>query len=135
MGTWSDYIRLYVTASKKIKQRFPNVKVGGPAMARLNINRWNRFVGMQTSKCTARLFLVALLSCARPNYRNGQPGKDILNKHGFVKTELHLNEWHCYFGGDFNGDPSQFKFFVETMGGPDAAAGLCTCLPGGKTRR
>ena len=37
--TWSEYIRLYVTASKKIKARFPNIKVGGPAMSCFNVKQ------------------------------------------------------------------------------------------------
>ena len=43
-GTWADYIRLYVTASKKIKQRFPNVKVGGPAISSLNFKLMDEFL-------------------------------------------------------------------------------------------
>ena len=56
--------------------------------------------------------------------------KQVLDAHGFGKTELHLNEWHYYTGGDFNGPPEQFKLFVETMGGPDAAAYLYAVLTG-----
>jgi hypothetical protein len=67
-----------------------------------------------------------------PNDLIAQPGRarKFLDQRGFTKTELHLNEWHCCFGGDFNGNPAQYRAFVENMGGPDAAAGLCAVLTG-----
>jgi xylan 1,4-beta-xylosidase len=30
-GSWDDFIQLYVTTALKLRQRFPNLKVGGPA--------------------------------------------------------------------------------------------------------
>jgi len=57
-GTWADYIRLYVTTAKKIKQRFPNVKVGGPAMTHLDFAQIDAFSGgMQASECAAGFLL------------------------------------------------------------------------------
>jgi len=132
MGTWSDYVRLYVTASKKIKSRFPNIKVGGPAMTGLHFDEMDQFLSECKRQNAPLDFFSWHCYTSSPNDLIGQPGiaRTFLDQRGFTKAELHLNEWHCCFGGDFNGDPAQYRTFVETMGGPDAAAGVCAILSG-----
>ena len=132
MGTWSDYIRLYVTASKKIKSRFPNIKVGGPAMTMLNFDDINQFLS-ECKRQNAPLDFFSWHSyTGSPNDLIGQPGmaRKVLDKHGFAKTELILDEWHCGWAGNENGNPAENRLFVETMGGPDAAAFMCAVLSG-----
>ena len=132
MGTWSEYIRLYVTASKKIKARFPNIKVGGPAMSCFNVKQADELLAeCKRSNAPLDFFSWHVYGNSIDAIVNSPAVvKKVLDAHGFSKTELHLNEWHYYNGGDFNGPPEQFKLFVETMGGPDAAAYLCAVLTG-----
>lgn len=141
-GSWDDFIRLYVTASRKIKQRFPDLKVGGPAMMDA--------VGWRTGVSVARLdkFLVECQRQKAPldffswNCYTDKPERVLkepwvlrkaLDAHGFKKTELHLSEWHYMpdsTWGERSGPPDANKRAVETMGGRDAAAFLCAVLSG-----
>jgi hypothetical protein len=133
-GTWEDYIRLYVTAAKAIKARFPAVKVGGPAICSAN------------SRERIEAFLDA---CRRENapldffswHHYAADAADMaskaalvkshLDRYGFTKTELHLNEWH-YVGGFGNLFKSRGEerrqAEVNGMNGADGAAFTCEAL-------
>ncbi len=103
-GSWEAYIRLYITAARKIKTRFPKIKIGGPALAQIR-----GFMDVEKIESL-------LQACRRENapldffsWHNyttdpaviiGDPQtmRDILDRNGFKQTELHLNEWHHRWG-------------------------------------
>jgi hypothetical protein len=96
-GTWDEYVRLYVTASKMIKARFPNVKVGGPVLSsptcKENIES---FLDACRKENAPLDFFSWHQYAARPEHIvvNVEVIKRHLNAYGFAATELHLNEWN-----------------------------------------
>ena len=141
-GSWDDFIRLYVTTARKVKQRFPNLKVGGPAMMDA--------VGWQSEKALARVDTF-LKECRRqdapldffswncytddPDRILKEPGtlRKVLDGHGFSKTELHLTEWHYIpktAWADLSGAPEAQERFPKTINGINGSAFLCAILSG-----
>ena len=104
-GTALDYCRLYEVTARKIKARFPDVKVGGPALAYFNPNAtndcpWAKFAHEFLAYCRDRKVPMDFFSWHLYS-RDVQSTVDspkfvrrVLDKYGFDKTELVLDEWH-----------------------------------------
>ncbi|MCG3146634.1 MAG: hypothetical protein PCFJNLEI_00067 [Verrucomicrobiae bacterium] len=124
-GTKEDYFRLYVTAAKQIKQRFPKVKVGGPALAFLDQGYIESFL----SACQKEHAPLDFFSWHSYNAnledmaQQPQRMRALLDKHGFAKSELHLNEWH-YFPADWRKLTSDPQYNKEMFDGPDGLNGI-----------
>lgn len=97
-GTWEDYVAFYCVVAKRLKQEFPNERIGGPALcggdtrqaaalmdaakaagAPLDFFSWHGYdktpgSGVTTSKTFRRM----------------------LDERGFTQAELHFNEWHYF---------------------------------------
>jgi len=133
-GTWKDYVELYVTASKRLKELFPQIKIGGPAMCWLR----EKLIAEMLSTCKKRQAPLDFFSwhgySANPQDLIDAPSKarEILDSYGFSKTELNLNEWH-YYPGDWakmNTDREHLKWLAGEMGGSDSAAFTAAVLSG-----
>lgn len=98
-GTLADYIQLYATTARAIKQYDVNLLVGGPAAARLKEPFLSKFV-----EACQRLAL-PLDFCSWHAYtmdpfqvlENSRQVRELLDRHGFHKAESHLNEWNLGF--------------------------------------
>lgn len=141
-GTWEEFIRLYVTTSRKIKQRFPHLKVGGCAM--------RDATGWENPEGPARLaqFLEACRLQQAPldfftwtcytdsmerMLREPAALRTVLDTQGFAQTELHLAEWHYIpdaLWGDLFAAPEVRKRAWDTVNGLDSAAFLGAALIG-----
>jgi xylan 1,4-beta-xylosidase len=132
-GTWDDYVRLYVTAAKKIKSRFPNLKVGGPAMGVPQPALVKRLLAECKRQDAPLDFFAANNYSPTPKTLIVLPEtlRKMLDDNGFHKTELHVTEWN-YFPGQWEqmGDPAHRAKLDEAMGGPDGAAFICAVLSG-----
>jgi len=109
-GTADDYYRLYATAARAIKAKWPALKVGGPAMAGLG-----RLTGCKLAPspflrgfleyCRKESAPVDFLSWhmytddATVPVRGTQGLRAVLDGFGMRKTEIHLNEWNYLPGG------------------------------------
>ena len=101
-GTWDDYIRLYITAAKAIKKRFPSVKVGGPAICSANSREKIEAFLAACQREQAPLDFFSwhhYTTDAADMASKAALVKGHLDAYGFGKTELHLNEWH--YAGSF----------------------------------
>ena len=104
-GTDAQSLELYTTTAKAIKQRWPNLKVGGPGLRSAGKIVDGRF---QPSK-----YLLLFLRHCRDNqvpldflswhrYTNdpaeypifSREVRRLLDEHGFTAAESHLNEWN-----------------------------------------
>lgn len=105
-GSWDDYTRLYVTAAKKIKARFPDIKIGGPALAEIqgfiDVEKIDSFLEACKREGAPLDFFSWHNYTTKPEIIIADPQmmRDILDRHGFKDTELHLNEWHYRWGTD-----------------------------------
>ena len=143
-GTDDDYLRLYRTTAKAIKQRFPDLKVGGPALGSSG-----RFVDGEFRPTE---FAVDFLAMCRKDgvpldffswhcYAAGPAElsdraraiRKLLDSKGFTETESHLNEWNHLPGNDWgpisrSGTPSARQSTYATMAGAPGAAFVAAAL-------
>lgn len=133
-GDRFQYYELYVVAAKKIKTRFPNVKVGGPALANFyddNKIEWTRDF---LSLCRERDVPLDFFSWhyypddAQSILALPQKARTILDEYGFTETELHLNEWHYMHETGF--DRAYFETGEYRLGSFRSAAHLVSVLTG-----
>ena len=143
-GTAEDYYRLYATAARAIKAKWPAIKVGGPAAAGLG--------RLEGCKLTPSPFLRGFLDYCRKEsvpvdflswhmytadatapVRGTCGLRAVLDEYGMQKTEVHLNEWNYLPGNDWrpmlsrNGKALQ-KWFDDAGGLRGAAFVACVLL-------
>lgn len=131
-GSWDDYIRLYVTAAKKIKARFPNIKVGGPSLAGDPPSLIRPLLEECRKKNAPLDFFSWHNYSVHPQgvYDTSYAIRRLMDEYGFSHTELHLNEWH--YNPQVNGynDREVFKAKDAAMNGIDSAAFTTAVLSG-----
>ena len=150
-GTDEDYFRLYATAAKAIKARFPDVRVGGPAVGNVGRVEWHRdgvdllrtgpeplllpspFVEKFLAFCKREAVPLDFFSwhiyCDDPSAlaAHARGVRKLLDRAGFDKTESHLNEWNYLPDNDWGpvslaGQGERRKRFVDRVGGAEGAA-------------
>ena len=136
-GKKDDYYRLYGTASKAIKAKYPALKIGGPAAAgtllmkegKLEIPKFVRgFLDYCKQESAPLDFFTwhqyALTPSGEVPVANAL--RRVLDDYGFTKTELHFNEWNYLPGGKmdplWSRDGEQMTKFFSGIGSMQAAA-------------
>jgi beta-xylosidase len=146
MWTGSDeqYLELYEVASKAIKAEFPLVKVGGPALGysgKIVEGKFepSAFLLKFLARCKNRSLPLDFFSW---HLYSDDPGecvirarglRELLNRSGFNKTEVHLNEWNYLPGNDWRpvtkaGQGELRRRFNEQLAGAAAAAFVASTL-------
>lgn len=104
-SSMEEYCRLYEITAKKIKARFPNVKVGGPVLACVRPGENDANARLFLEYCRNHQVPLDFFSWHRYDFEMkgivGEPAlvRELLDEYGFTETELHLNEWHYWVGG------------------------------------
>ncbi|MBN2477494.1 MAG: hypothetical protein JXB62_23005 [Pirellulales bacterium] len=137
-GSDEDYYRLYTTAARAIKSRYPELQVGGPAVGatgELDGQRWRpteflegflRWVGERN----APLDFFSWHTYTDDPYlyvRKARAIRQWLDDRGFAHTKIHLNEWNYLPRNDWTpmllqGEPERRQAWFETIGGAEGAA-------------
>jgi len=110
---FAAYCVMYVTVAKYLKEKFPNIKIGGPVITHADPGLCKQFI----DACKAGGAPIDFFSWhAYPNHPNAvlEPPariRKMLDEAGYTSTELHLNEWH-YF-------PCTWEEIHGTKGGPE----------------
>lgn len=113
-GTDAQFMDLYVATARAIKERFPNLQVGGPG-----IGYTGRLEGEQLKEAG---FLEAFLAMCRDRkapldflswhcytadptelVRRARGVRALLDTHGFTRTQTHLTEWNYLPGNSWDG--------------------------------
>ncbi|MCY3018951.1 MAG: hypothetical protein NTW87_07985 [Planctomycetota bacterium] len=146
MWTGSDeqYFRLYETAAKAIKARWPDLKVGGPSLGytgRVTAGRFEpgEFLLRFLARCKERALPLDFFSwhlyTDDPSecMLRAQGIRAALDRFGFAQTELHFNEWNYLPGNDWKpmtiqGQPALRERFYDQIGGAPGAAFLACVL-------
>ncbi|MBL9134935.1 MAG: hypothetical protein JNK85_03660 [Verrucomicrobiales bacterium] len=137
-GTDEDYFRLYEVTAKTLKTRFPEIRVGGPAVGNIgdlvgNDLKPTPFVSAFLAYCRDRSVPLDFFSWHRYTAdpgdieRRSRAVRRCLDDFGFVRTESHLNEWNYLVNDDWTpltpkGRGTERRRFFETLGGPEGAA-------------
>ena len=143
-GSDDDYYRLYATAAKAIKSRFPDLRVGGPSVGapgqvvegRL---RPTPFLEGFLKRCKDESLPLDFFSWH--TYTNNpllyveraHAIRRWLDENGFQKTEIHLNEWNYLPDDDWapmlgTNMGLQREKWYDRMGGAEGAAFTATVL-------
>lgn len=128
-GTPEQFYELYAVASKHLKERFPELKIGGPAVTGYN-EKWLRpfFAkirdeGLPLDFYSWHCYATSVEGVAA----NARRHRALLDEYGFTETESILNEWN-YVRGWSNED---WVYSIETeigiKGAAFIAAVMCAC--------
>ncbi|HEX41987.1 MAG TPA: hypothetical protein ENN81_08000, partial [Phycisphaerales bacterium] len=142
-GTDEQFFRMYAVTARRIKEAFPEVKVGGPSIGAPGELRGDSF--------EASDFLKAFLAYCREHgspldffswhlytddpWLHGRKARGlhgVLERYGFGGAEMHLNEWNYLPDNDWgpmlDGQGVVRQRWYEKMGGPNGAAFVATVL-------
>ena len=143
-GSDDDYYRLYATAAKGIKVRFPDLLLGGPSVGATGDvvagrYRPTPFIQGFARHCQANKAPLDFFSWHTYTDDPGvyklkaQAIREWLNEQGFRQTEIHLNEWNYLPGNDWGpmlsaGQGLAREKWYQEMGGPSGAAFIAHVL-------
>jgi xylan 1,4-beta-xylosidase len=143
-GSDEEYFQLYAAASKAIKQRFPSVKVGGPAIGypgdlKAGQLQPTPFLSAFLTRCREQHLPLDFFSWHTYSDDPTHPAalaraiRKVLDDAGFAKAESHLNEWNYLPDNDWGpimlqGQGEKRQRFYERMAGPEAAAFVAAAL-------
>ena len=123
-GTEAEFTELYITASTHLKKRFPNLKIGGPALA-WNEDWLERFFERIGQREIALDFLSWHWYGVEPKEmsKKGTRIFEIAKRFGYTGFESILNEWNYVQGwGD------EFLYSIEQMISMKGAAFVAACM-------
>ncbi len=132
-GTWKQFIDFYCFAAKALKARYPELKIGGPSMAKITALDGSAFPdflkGCREQQAPLDFFTYHQYS-DKPEKVIAAPAqiRAALDEHGFTQTEIHLSEWHYHAGWGSQCDIKREKFLQQEMVGPHSAAYLTAVL-------
>ena len=119
---WRDrdfqtYCDFYVLVAKRLKSEFPDIAVGGPAFASPGDEKVKLFLDTVQRENAPLDFFSWHCYTTDPHLMidNVPKFRAELDRRGFTKTELHLNEWHYIEVPNSAG-------IRNDMNGPDSAA-------------
>ncbi|MDD3590212.1 MAG: hypothetical protein PHO46_08060 [Thermoguttaceae bacterium] len=121
---WESYCEFYVVVAKRLREEFPDVKIGGPALTHASQTKIKRLAEVCKQE-GAPLDFVSWHCYARTPAELLDPPfqvRQLLDEAGFPDAELHVNEWH-YF-------PTDWSVVHGTQGGHEAKRELDTSPTG-----
>jgi hypothetical protein len=136
-GTDEDYFRLYATTARALKERFPDVLVGGPGLGNTGQLTGERlepapFLGRFLDFCRREAVPLDFFSwhayAADPASlaRRARAVRRMLDAAGFPRAESHLNEWNYLPDDDWApllaADPVARQRWHDRIGGAEGAA-------------
>lgn len=132
-GTAAEFYDFYATAAKHLKERFPHLKIGGPALCGYN-EQWVRGFLDRVKKDNLPLDFLSWHVYTYDAVWTGTLSRifrNTLDEYGLNNTESILNEWN--YVKDWNGEG--WVKSIETMIGMKGAAfiaavmSVCQCAP------
>lgn len=117
-GTKREFFVFFETAASYLKEKFPALKIGGPALAG-NLDWAEDFLRYMQEKSVALDFFSWHIYTGQPQdvIKKANAVRALLDKYGYTKTESILNEWNYVI--DFN---KNFVKSIESIIGVKGAA-------------
>lgn len=123
-GTKAEFFDFYETAAKHLKECFPHLKIGGPALA--GRKDWADDFLCEMKKRNAPLdFFSWHIYAVKPEQivERSEQVKALLLKYGFDKTESILNEWNYVKGWS-----DDYIYSLKVMHSLKGAAFVMACI-------
>lgn len=123
-GTKAQFFDLYEITAKYLKTRFPELKIGGPALAH-NENWARDFLSEMNKRNVPIDFFSWHIYCIEPKdlISKAERMKTMLIDNGYEKTETILNEWNYVKGWT-----DEFIYSIKTITGLKGAAFVMACI-------
>ena len=123
-GTKAQFFDLYEIAAKHLKKCFPELKIGGPALAH-RIDWAEDFLAEMKKRGVAIDFFSWHIYCTEPEklVEKAQIIRGLLDKYGFENAESILNEWNYVRGWQ-----EDFKYSIQAIHGIKGAAFTMACI-------
>lgn len=117
-GTRAQFFDLYETAAKHLKARFPNLKIGGPALAG-NLLWAKEFLFEMQKRSVPIDFFSWHIYTEKPSgvVWTANEIRKLLDNFGYKDTESHLNEWNYVRGWS-----DEFPYTIKAIHGMKGAA-------------
>ena len=123
-GTKAQFFDLYEIAAKHLKSRFPELKIGGPAIA--CDEEWAKDFLFEMKKREVPIdFFSWHIYCTWPRDMMAKANriKKLLTESGYGNAESILNEWNYVLGWT-----DEFLFTIKTIHGLKGAAFVMACI-------
>ncbi|MBR6552034.1 MAG: hypothetical protein IKT89_04245 [Clostridia bacterium] len=123
-GTKAEFFDLYEITAKHLKEKFPNLKIGGPAIAHNEDWAEDFLCEMQKRKVPIDFFSWHIY-CTEPIHivEKAERIKKLLNKYGFENAESILNEWNYVKGWE-----EDYIYSLKTIHGIKGASFTLACM-------
>lgn len=110
-GSEEAFYDLYETAAKHLKQKFPDLKIGGPAIAG-NMEWSDRFLAKMQERKVPMDFVSWHIYTTKPSKMSEREKivRGMMNKYGYGQAESILNEWNYVRGWS-----DEFIYSVKIM--------------------
>ena len=123
-GTKAEFFDLFEITAKHLKVCFPDLKIGGPALA------WNEewaedFLREMQKRNVPLDFFSWHIYCTEPSHMvsKAQRMKKLLNKYGYENAESILNEWNYVRGWE-----EEYVYSLKAIHGIKGAAFVMSCM-------
>jgi len=123
-GTKKQFFEFYEIAAKHLKSCFPELKIGGPALAN-RLNWADDFLALMNEKNVPLDFFSWHIYCTTPEQmlELAEKVKALLVKHGYGDIESILNEWNYVKGWG-----EEYIDSIKTVIGMKGAAFTMACM-------
>ena len=123
-GTQAQFFDLYEITAKRLKARFPHLKIGGPGLA--GNEEWAAQFICEMSKRNVPIdFFSWHIYCTTPQQLIGRAERlrACLDQYGYTETENHLTEWNYVKGWR-----EEYIYSISTIHGIKGAAFEMACI-------
>ena len=123
-GTKSQFFDFYETAAKHLKACFPEIKIGGPALA--GNEKWaTDFINEMKKRNVPLDFFSWHIYCTEPKQLTDKAERmrKLLDDNGYKSSESILNEWNYVKGWE-----EEFTDSIKTIIGMKGAAFTMACM-------
>ena len=123
-GTKAQFFDFYEIAAKHLNGCFPNLKIGGPALAH-SLDWADDFLSEMNKRGVELDFFSWHVYAKTPAkvIRMAEKVRELLDKHGYEKTESILNEWNYVKGWS-----EEFIYTIKAIHGIKGAAFVSACI-------
>ena len=127
-GTQKDFFELYHIAATHLKQCFPHLKIGGPALA-VHHGFAEKFLAQLKAPLDFFSWHIYAHDIDAIETRAARM-RELLDQNGFTKTESSLNEWNYVLG--WSGDDMIYSYIEQkkVKGAAFNLATMCSCQRG-----
>lgn len=123
-GTKAEFFDMYEIAAKHLKEHFPNLKIGGPALAH-RMDWASDFLKEMKKRNVPIDFFSWHIYCTEPSHLIDKAIliKNMLIENGYENSETILNEWNYVKGWT-----DEFKYSIKSITGIKGAAFIMACI-------